>query len=675
MANYVLEILDGDRAGDVLPVTDRALRIGRKPGNDLVLADEKTSGVHAEVVLEGDRHVLRDLGSTNGTFLDGKRVTEIVLSPGDVVTVGRLRVKFRTEGDAAGSVEGAGELAVHRLDANRIRRRGGSVVGLAAIAVLGLGAGGWFWWQGQAAGPAEGAAVGLRRDPLVVAGNRLAAGVAGCESEAGWQLRAAGAGFQPTGQAHTGTGALEARRGDGAETPDFALLQLAEPLPVFTDRTMTLAAHVWTEGGALVGLRAHLLAQSEAVPFRFRTGTKLAAVTGWQRLELQLAVPQGCDRLQLEVIGVLPTAAAVVAVDDVAVTEAGTATALALKLSGASADGGASATGVSGQTALGTGEAFALRSSDADNLAILLGVEPEQVPAELQGLHQAGLCCLSDLGGTIRCIMGERGFELTTAGVPAVSWVMPAEAAGGLLVTGADGAFATQAAESPCTTSSWLLGDRLTRSWWRSEAPLAIAGRLGGGLFRLTTPAGKLEVVLGFRAERLQAQTLLRAAQEAQRSGRPGAALDGLRELARKLPMDSEVLAQGASLRGELMAQQAEALGALQRELDEAKFFETRGSYARVIDETALLTERFGAHNLEDEAAVAALRDAAQQRLSVLDAADHGAQRSRLDALQKALAESQQGLLAAMVQQYIGVHLPAVPPAGGSGSERKSGGN
>ena len=57
MANYVLEILDGDRAGEVLPVTDRMLRIGRKPGNDIVLADEKTSGVHCEIAPEGDRLV------------------------------------------------------------------------------------------------------------------------------------------------------------------------------------------------------------------------------------------------------------------------------------------------------------------------------------------------------------------------------------------------------------------------------------------------------------------------------------------------------------------------------------------------------------------------------------------------------------------------------------------
>jgi pSer/pThr/pTyr-binding forkhead associated (FHA) protein len=74
MAQFVLEILDGDRAGDVLSLPEGTIRIGRKPGNDLVLADEKTSGVHAEIVFDGGRYVLRDLGSTNGTFLNGDRL-------------------------------------------------------------------------------------------------------------------------------------------------------------------------------------------------------------------------------------------------------------------------------------------------------------------------------------------------------------------------------------------------------------------------------------------------------------------------------------------------------------------------------------------------------------------------------------------------------------------------
>ncbi|MEO6595001.1 MAG: FHA domain-containing protein, partial [Planctomycetota bacterium] len=295
MANHVLEILDGDRAGDVLPVTERTLRIGRKPGNDLVLADEKTSGVHAEIVLEGDRHVLRDLGSTNGTFLDGKRLTELVLTPGDIVTIGRLRVKFRVEGDAGAG--DAGELTMRRLDASRLQRRGGSVGLLVALGVVGLGVGGYFWWQGQRSGDVEAGGQKHQKSPLAVAGNRLQPDVAGCEVEDGWDLRIAGAGFQATGRSQSGRGAFEAVRGDGADAPDFAVMALKEPLQVFAGRTMTIAAHLHSDGGALVAVRAHCHAANEQFPFRFRTGAPLQARDGWQRVEVVVAIPAGCDRL------------------------------------------------------------------------------------------------------------------------------------------------------------------------------------------------------------------------------------------------------------------------------------------------------------------------------------------------------------------------------------------
>ena len=149
MANYVLEILDGDRAGEVLPVGDSTIRIGRKTGNDIVLTDEKTSGVHCEIMPEGDRLVLKDLGSTNGTFLDGKRVTELVLSPGDVVTIGRTKVKYRELGDdSAGAGDAgdadAGQFAMRKIDAGRLQKRGGSV-GLVVVLLLVI-AGGGGWW-------------------------------------------------------------------------------------------------------------------------------------------------------------------------------------------------------------------------------------------------------------------------------------------------------------------------------------------------------------------------------------------------------------------------------------------------------------------------------------------------------------------------------------------------
>ncbi|MGF1663395.1 MAG: FhaA domain-containing protein [Kineosporiaceae bacterium] len=76
--------------------------LGRDETCDIVLPDSGVSRRHAELVVDhsggGTRLAVRDLGSTNGTFVDGARVTHQVLSPGDVVTVGRSRIAVRELG-------------------------------------------------------------------------------------------------------------------------------------------------------------------------------------------------------------------------------------------------------------------------------------------------------------------------------------------------------------------------------------------------------------------------------------------------------------------------------------------------------------------------------------------------------------------------------------------------
>jgi hypothetical protein len=645
MANYVLEILDGDRAGEVLAVGDRPVRIGRKPGNDLVLPDEKTSGVHAEVVPEGDRHVLRDLGSTNGTFLDGKRVTEIVLTPGDVVTIGRLRVQFRAAD--AGAAEAAA-VGVTRLDTGRLRGRGGSAGLLLAVLALAIGVGGWFWWQGRSAADPETPGAAKVREPLVVPGNKLSAALAGCETDAGWQLRAGGGGWQSTGEGHTGAGAFQALRGEagaGGDAADFAVLRLAEPLPVFSSRAMTIAAHVATRGGAQVAVRAIFAAANEQLPFRFCSGTPLQAVEGWQRIESVLAVPPGCDRLLLEVVAILPTADARALVDDVAVVEGGAASALELKL----ADGS--------QTAIGTGAALAIRSVDAEAPATLLELRPDRVPEPLQGLHRAGLAVLSDLGCALQCTANERGFALRAPGVQGLQVVLPAEAAGGLAVAGDDGAFVSTAADSEFRGRAVLVGDRATRALLTVPEVQTWRGRTGGGRFRVSVPGDAIDVVLSFRAEMQQAAELVRQARRARDDGRPGEALDRLAVLFQTLPMDTEQLAQAGALRAEILAAQAAALAALARDLEEAAFFSTRGGFERVVQDVAELRRRYGEHNLEDRAAVAAIHERAAAQLRAIDGELQGRQRAQLQALAQAFGDARQPGLQALVQQYLDRHL------------------
>jgi hypothetical protein len=65
---------------------DHTVTIGREPANDIALTDPEISRRHARIMYQAGRYVVEDLGSTNGTFVNGRRISEpVVLKPGDVV--------------------------------------------------------------------------------------------------------------------------------------------------------------------------------------------------------------------------------------------------------------------------------------------------------------------------------------------------------------------------------------------------------------------------------------------------------------------------------------------------------------------------------------------------------------------------------------------------------------
>lgn len=70
--------------------------IGRDPQNDVVLDDRRVSRKHAEVRLRLGRYTLYDLQSTNGTYVNGRRVAERVLDDGDKISIGGLEIVFRS---------------------------------------------------------------------------------------------------------------------------------------------------------------------------------------------------------------------------------------------------------------------------------------------------------------------------------------------------------------------------------------------------------------------------------------------------------------------------------------------------------------------------------------------------------------------------------------------------
>jgi pSer/pThr/pTyr-binding forkhead associated (FHA) protein len=81
--------------GRQVPLTNGALRIGRALDNDLVIADSRVSRYHAQIVRDGQGPMVRDLGSTNGTAVAGRVVSEYRLGDGDTLSLGGYLIGVR----------------------------------------------------------------------------------------------------------------------------------------------------------------------------------------------------------------------------------------------------------------------------------------------------------------------------------------------------------------------------------------------------------------------------------------------------------------------------------------------------------------------------------------------------------------------------------------------------
>jgi len=82
--------------GDRLPLGDKTITVGRRPESSIVLGDPNVSRNHAEVRPHGMGYLLVDLGSTNGTRVNGVRVSNQALQDGDEIMFGNTVVRFES---------------------------------------------------------------------------------------------------------------------------------------------------------------------------------------------------------------------------------------------------------------------------------------------------------------------------------------------------------------------------------------------------------------------------------------------------------------------------------------------------------------------------------------------------------------------------------------------------
>src|ERR1022692_5170385 len=75
--------------------------IGRVEDNTFQIADPSVSSHHCEVLLRGGEVLIRDLNSTNGTYINGAQITEGVLKPGQTLRLGQIELKLEAEGSAS----------------------------------------------------------------------------------------------------------------------------------------------------------------------------------------------------------------------------------------------------------------------------------------------------------------------------------------------------------------------------------------------------------------------------------------------------------------------------------------------------------------------------------------------------------------------------------------------
>ena len=94
--SYVLRFISGKYQGGEFPiVNDKPIIVGRSSDLDMVLVEDMVSRKHARITMQTDQIWIEDLGSTNGTFVNGSQVDGLApIAFGDEIQIGQARLRL-----------------------------------------------------------------------------------------------------------------------------------------------------------------------------------------------------------------------------------------------------------------------------------------------------------------------------------------------------------------------------------------------------------------------------------------------------------------------------------------------------------------------------------------------------------------------------------------------------
>ena len=124
-----LVLLSEEFAGRTYELNVEKTTVGRVEDNAFQIAEPSVSSHHAEIILRGNDVVIKDLNSTNGTFINGEKITESVLKPGQTLKFGQVEMRLDGKDGPIAPTASPTKDAPKKVDASggqtRVIQRGG----------------------------------------------------------------------------------------------------------------------------------------------------------------------------------------------------------------------------------------------------------------------------------------------------------------------------------------------------------------------------------------------------------------------------------------------------------------------------------------------------------------------------------------------------------------------
>ena len=92
-----ISIIHNGRTTKVIELDTGAVTLGRAQDNQVQITDTTISSHHAQIVTYFNASYVEDMGSTNGTFVNGRRIKMHILKPGDIIQIGQHSIKVEED--------------------------------------------------------------------------------------------------------------------------------------------------------------------------------------------------------------------------------------------------------------------------------------------------------------------------------------------------------------------------------------------------------------------------------------------------------------------------------------------------------------------------------------------------------------------------------------------------